>query len=74
MRMDRNSFVQKIYQRWVLYSLSGHSARVGSSHVWPAALRGTAFFLASALCSTSLLASAAFTLSNASGVIACASL
>jgi hypothetical protein len=60
-------------QDWVNI-LSGHSARVGSSHVKPAALRGTAFFLVSALCSISLLARAAFTPSSASGVIVCASL
>ena len=53
---------------------SGHSARIGSSQAWPAALRGTAFFLASVLCSTSLLAIAALTFSRASGVIICASL
>ena len=54
--------------------LSGHSASVGSSQDSPAAFRGMAFFLASALCSISLFASAAFTLSRASGVIVCASL
>ena len=62
----------KLHQRSII--LSGHSARIGSSHVWPAALRGIAFLLVSALCSTSLFARAAFTLSSASGVIVCASL
>uniref|UniRef100_A0A0V0HC48 Putative ovule protein n=2 Tax=Solanum chacoense TaxID=4108 RepID=A0A0V0HC48_SOLCH len=55
-------------------SFSGHSARVGSSQVCPAAFRGTAFFFTSAFCSISLLASAAFTFLIASGVIVCATL
>lgn len=56
------------------YVLSGHSANVGSSQLCPAAFRGIALFFVSALCSTSLLAKAAFTLSSASGVIVWASL
>lgn len=57
----------------LLHLLSGHSANVGSSQDCPAALRGIALFFVSALCSISLLASAAFTLSKASGVMVCAS-
>ncbi|KAL4322117.1 hypothetical protein AHAS_Ahas14G0178400 [Arachis hypogaea] len=57
-------------KRW---SFSGHSASEGSSHVCPAARRGTAFHFASVLWSTSLLAMAAFTLSRASGVMVWAS-
>lgn len=57
-----------------VYVLSGHSERVGSSHVCPAAFRGTALFFVSAFCSPSPLAKAALTLSRASGVMVCASL